>query len=454
MPIVSKKPLVTPPVIPNPPQIVSPEIKNNLVDTKKIPVSNLVTNIEGSKWVVDVYTQVINRDDALAGHDTGQIGIYQQYKLIKNFELKVSSPLSTSQDPESKSMSATGSAHCHSLIILNHGDVFLADVGDGRLGVFQITLTEKKSIFTDSVYYIEYALIDFLDSQPSLKTDLDRKVVATLNYVKDYLNYGQNPLITDNEFQALNKLEEVQRTLIESYYRWFFDLDRKTLLVPGQDVGVYDHYLVKFVLAILENSDSMNVRKTKIYNVQDDPYLSEPTIFDAILNRSPDLLNIVVNKTCMVSTRLFTMDPMLEGIRYSRVPYVVYPKNMEKIFGGLTSRLEPKVSAELSLQNVPSRVTGLENLIQDNVADNTDNQPKIYPVLKDDYYVLSESFYKNGQVQSKLENLVTKFIKQDTVNAVEVLDVSKDFMNWGGLERFYYIPLIIAMTKYLLFRSN
>lgn len=454
MPIVSKKPLVTPPVIPNPPQIVSPEIKNNLVDTKKIPVSNLVTNIEGSKWVVDVYTQVINRDDALAGHDTGQIGIYQQYKLIKNFELKVSSPLSTSQDPESKSMSATGSAHCHSLIILNHGDVFLADVGDGRLGVFQITLTEKKSIFTDSVYYIEYALIDFLDSQPSLKIDLDRKVVATLNYVKDYLNYGQNPLITDNEFQALNKLEEVQRTLIESYYRWFFDLDRKTLLVPGQDVGVYDHYLVKFVLAILENSDSMNVRKTKIYNVQDDPYLSEPTIFDAILNRSPDLLNIVVNKTCMVSTRLFTMDPMLEGIRYSRVPYVVYPKNMEKIFGGLTSRLEPKVSAELSLQNVPSRVTGLENLIQDNVVDNENSQPKIYSVLKDDYYVLSESFYKSGEVQSKLENLVTKFIKQDTVNAVEVLDVSKDFMNWGGLERFYYIPLIIAMTKYLLFRSN
>lgn len=454
MPIVGKKPTVPPLVIPNPPQIVSPEIKNNLVDTKKIPVSNLVTNIEGSKWVVDVYTQVINRDDALAGHDTGQIGIYQQYKLIKNFELKVSSPLSTSQDPESKSMSATGSAHCHSLIILNHGDVFLADVGDGRLGVFQITLTEKKSIFTDSVYYIEYALIDFLDSQPSLKTDLDRKVVATLNYVKDYLNYGQNPLITDNEFQALNKLEEVQRTLIESYYRWFFDLDRKTLLVPGQDVGVYDHYLVKFVLAILENSDSMNVRKTKIYNVQDDPYLSEPTIFDAILNRSPDLLNIVVNKTCMVSTRLFTMDPMLEGIRYSRVPYVVYPKNMEKIFGGLTSRLEPKVSAELSLQNVPSRVTGLENLIQDNIVDNTNNQPKIYPVLKDDYYVLSESFYKSGQSQSKLENLVTKFIKQNTVNAVEVLDVSKDFMNWGGLERFYYIPLIIAMTKYLLFRSN
>jgi hypothetical protein len=454
MPIVSKKPLVTPPVIPNPPQIVSPEIKNNLVDTKKIPVSNLVTNIEGSKWVVDIYTQVINRDDALAGHDTGQLGIYQQYKLIKGFELKVSSPLTTSQNPESKSMSATGSAHCHSLVILNHGDVFLADVGDGRLGIFQITLTEKKSLFTDSVYYIEYALIDFLDSQPSLKIDLDRKVVTTLNYVKDYLNYGQNPLITDKEFEALNKLEEIQRTLIESYYRWFFDLDRKTLLVPGQDVGVYDHYLVKFVLAILENGDSMNVRKTKIYNVQDDPYLSEPTIFDVILNRSPDLLNIVVNKTCMVSTRLFTMDPMLEGIRYSRVPYVVYPKNMEKIFGGLTSRLEPKISAELSLQNVPSRVTGLENLIQDNIVDNVNNQPKIYPVLKDDYYVLSESFYISGQAQSKLENLVTKFIKRDTVNAVEVLDVSKDYMNWGGLERFYYIPLIIAMSKYLLFRSN
>lgn len=454
MPIVSKKPLVAPPVIPNPPKIVSPEIKTNLVDTKKIPVSHLVTNIEGSKWVVDLYTQVINRDDALAGQDTGQLGIYQQYKLIKNFELKVSSPLTTSQDPESKSMSATGAAHCHSLIILNHGDCFLADVGDGRTGIFQITLTEKKTIFTDSVYYIEYALINFLDSDPSIKADLDRKVVATLNYVKDYLNYGQNPLVTDNEFAALEKLEDVQKTLIDSYYRWFFDLDRKTLLVPGQDVGVYDHYLTKFVLAILENSDSMNVRKTRVYNVQDDPYLSEPTLFDAILDRNPDLLKVVVNKTTLVSTRLFTVDPMLEGIRYSRVPYIVYPKDMEKIFGGLTSRLEPKVSSDLTMQNVPSRVTGLDSLVQDNVVDNEGEQPKIYPVLKDDYYVLSESFYKTGLPQSKLENLITKFIKQDTVNAVEIVDVSKDFMNWGGLERFYYIPLIIAMTKYLLFRSN
>lgn len=453
MSLVNRKPIVPPVVIPNPPKAISPEIKTNLVDTKTIPVSNLITNIEGSKWVVDVYTQVINRDDALAGHDTGQAGIYQQYKLIKNYELKVSSPLNTSQDPESKSMSVSGSAHCHSLLILNHGDIFLADVGDGRTGIFQITLSEKKSIFMDSVYYLEYVLVNFLDQDPSIKIDLDNKVVQTLNYVKDYLNYGQNPLITDTEFVSLKKLEDLQRNLIDSYYRWFFDLDRKTLLVPGQESGVYDHYLVKFVVALLENTDNMYVRKTKIYNVQDDPYLAEPTIYDAVLNKNQDLLKLIIQKTGLVSTRLFTMDPMLDGIRYSRVPFIVYPTSYEKIFGGLKSRLDPKLTSDTVLQNVSSRVSDLSQIITDNTLDGAE-QPSIFPVLKDNYYVLSQSFYDQTQGQSLLENLVLKFIKNDTINASEVIKVTKDYVNWGGLERFYYIPLIIAMTKYLLYRSN
>lgn len=454
MSIVKRKPLLPPTPKLNPPNIKSPELVNNFVDTKLTPLTHLVTNIEGSKWVVNLYTQVIDRDDALAGHDIGQGAVYQQYKLIKGFELKVSNPLSTSQDQESKSMNVTGSAHCHSLVICNHGDMFIADVGDGRSGLFQITLSEKKSIFSDSVYYLEYALISYVDAEPETIRDLDSKVVLSLNYVKDYINYGQNPLIADNEFNALQKLQDLQKNIITAYYRWFYNEDRKTFLVPGQDNSTYDHYLNNFLMSVLENNDHPKVRQTKIYNVQDDLYLKEPTLLQAILDRDLVLLDVVNKKMGLVNARLFSIDPMLEGIRYSRIAYVVYPSEPYTLFGSLSTGITPKPLSNVALLNVSSMKDSTTELIENNILTDLVKPVTIHPVLKDDYYILSNEFYNNGQNMSKLEILIKKYFNENVVNAVEIQDVVKDYNNWGGLERFYYIPLIIAMTKYLLFRSS
>lgn len=455
MAIVTKKPTASTSLPPNPPRIHSQNVKVNVVDTKYNPVSSLITSIEGSKWIVDYYSQVIDRDNALYGQDIGQSGVYQQYKLIKGLEFKVANELSTSQEDESKAMIVQGSAHVHSMIIANHGDVFIADVGDGRAGVFQITMSEKKSMYTQAVYYVEYTLLYFVDAENTKKKDLDDKVVETYYYLKDFVNYGQNPLVITSEYEAFLKLHDLQEDLIDAYFKWFFSVEKKTLLVPGQTHLVYDHFMTKFVLSLIDSMEHNKIRYTRIYNVDGDAYLEEPTILDAIIKRDKYMVPMLNRKMGLASKLEFNNDPMMEGFRFANIPLIVYPKIEQPIFESVTP-IRAKTITDIALQDVSTRIGDLNSILPINIADTLDAQlpdlPNIVPVLQDDCYIFTNTFYEGQMVSSQLEWIVHKFLNEKIVNASEVFEVSKNFINWGGLERFYYIPVIIAMIKYI-FRS-
>jgi hypothetical protein len=455
MAIVSRKPLVTTQPLPNPvPVVKSQNVVNNVVDTKQTPLSHLVTHIEGSKWVVDLYLQVIDRDDPLTGLDSGQSGVYQQYKLVKGFELKVTNALSTSQNSETKSMSVVGAAHTHSLVIINHGDIFIADVGDGRAGIFQVTLSEKKSIFNDSVYYIEYALLYYVDQDQNKKADLDSKVVEVYYYLKDYLNYGEKPIVLESEYNNFLRLHDLTEDLINAYFNWFFSAEKKTFLVPGQESLTYDHYMTTFITKIIDSTDNHKIKHCRVYNVDEDVYLKEPTILEAIVKRDKYLLPMLNRKMGLVSIRSFSSDPMMEGIRFSGVTNIVYPSNPNPVFKSV-SPPPPKTLSLTSLIAAPSRTGEVPTIITDNIlGNNPSTVPAIKPILSDDYYIFSEQFYTQSMGgQSKLELFVNKFFLEQELNATDLVEIAKDFVNWGGLERFYYIPIIVAMSKFL-FRGH
>src|ERR1035437_5683225 len=86
----------------------SADFKSTFVDLKWEPRVNLLTHIEGSSWIVNYYSQVITTDSNLSGQQYTKNPVYQSYKLIKDMEMKVTSPLATSQDAETKAMTVTG----------------------------------------------------------------------------------------------------------------------------------------------------------------------------------------------------------------------------------------------------------------------------------------------------------------------------------------------------------
>ena len=232
MPLVNEP--VNPPAVPLDaieevlPNIVAPEFKGSVVDSKVYPVSALLSHVEGSSWVVDYYSQLLGSNEELVGPQANQLGAYQQYRLIQKFEFKVTSPLSQQQDPESTTFKVTGGATIYSGLIPNVGDTFLADVGDGRTGQFNITASNRINVLEQSVYTVEYILLHYMTEQSQYDA-LQSKVVDTLTFVKGYLTYGKNPMIEQSSLSNVQSLVKYKSSLLTRYLNNFFSPAFQTL---------------------------------------------------------------------------------------------------------------------------------------------------------------------------------------------------------------------------------
>ena len=424
------------------------EARSTIVDTRYTPLSSLMTFVEGSTYTVDYYSQVLNQDTALFSQDPGQSPLYHQFKKINRLEIKLDSPLSGSQDEESKRFTIKGSGLIHSFVIPNHGDMFTADVGDGREGVFQVEISEKKSIFKESVYAIDFTLVYFVDADPDRKhKDLDAKVVQELHYVRDFIRQGQNPLISTSGLNALQELEYYYAHFVKEYFRLFFSNEFSTLLIPGQQHSIYDSYITNVIKSILSINEHHKIVKLRIPSVADDDMLPLTNIWTAMLERNPMLLKTAIRKTGLVYVKSFNTDPMLRGLRFAGFEYVVYPKTTKRpIDTGFNH--QRRMLSPVDIANVPTEAGDNQELIPNGKLDDQ-NHPIyfIHNVLKDDYYVLSQAFYEDKSGKSVLEVMCSNYLERKSNDPVELVKLCATYNQWGGLEKFYYIPLLLILIK-------
>lgn len=453
MPIVKVKPIeeiIDVNSIPVVEKIITLDVKTNVVDTKYVPAQSLLAYIEGSTWKVNYYSQVIDAANDLRGQDPGQLGTYQQYKKIIGLEIKVNNPLSWVQSNDTKMFTVTGNAHVHSGLIANDGDMFEADVGDGRRGVFAVTLSEKKSILSDSVYYIEYSLIYYTDDNTSRFTDLNNKCVQTLYYLKDFVAKGQNPLIIPSEYEAIAKLKSLYFEMLSSYMQWFFSREFQTIMLPGQDYATYDHFVTHFMTKITDSVDHEKLKYIRRLNINDDDYLEQPQLFQALLKKDYTLFKISNKKMGLASVTNFASNPIFNGVRFSGVQFIVYPQLefIPQTVDHLRNKIDTKVLSEITLRSVPT-LSGSLNLLTDQPTITKGDKviPKIKSVLEDDYYVFSSEFYELGTNTSLLEMLTLQYLRRESLNTADLFFVCENYTQFGGLERFYYIPILLALIK-------
>lgn len=427
------------------PRVEGPDAQSNLVDTKYVPMTSLVTFIEGSSYTVNYYSQVLGQDTALYSHDAGQSRLYEQYKKINQLEIKLDGPLSVNQDDDSKRFTVTGSGTIHSLVIPNHGDMMVADAGDGREAIFQVDLSEKKSIFNESVYAITFTMLCFVKDNPAKMQDMEAKVVQELHYVHDFARQGQNPLIATSELDSLRKLNTLRTDLIDEYFKMFFSREYSTVIVPGQLDAVYDSYIPTVMTKIITTVESHWIVKTRHLNVHDDDAIKLNNLWTLLLTRNKHQERFMIKRMGLVSTRNFSYNPMLDGIRFSGIQKLVYPDVVNAPIDA-THNLLSKTLLDEKLTNVPSMYGDLAGIADANDTTQT-KIPFIHNVLVDDYYILSKAFYEDVGQKSRLEILVRDYIDGKSLNPTEVLAVADTYTVWGGLERFYFIPILLILMK-------
>lgn len=433
-------------------QISAPQYSGVAVDQRWTPKSNLLTHVEGSSWIVDYYSQVLGKDSPLSGQQISLSSPYQSYKKIVGLEIKVTSALSTSQDDESKEMSVNGSAVVYHSVVPNDGDMFVADIGEGKKGLFRITSSTKKSIFRVACYEIGYSLDT---DQEAKRNDLESKVVESLYFNKDYLNLGRDPLILASDHQARLELKKTYEVMIYQYFKKFMSNEYKTLVLPAQKGrSVYDHFLVKFLLDTIDNWDCHEARFVRALVVDDDHAMQSNSFWTALQHREAAYLETSFTRTALVSTRTFTANPRLNGIRFTGIDQVVYPTDaVVTVNGELVSTDKP-----LSTQSVfpsPTAQGQLNAMVRAiNLQTLGGEWGEVFPVTQDSCYVLSEAFYSRASGQSYLESLVWRYLDGESLQAQVLLDVSKAVHGWGILEQFYYTPILMLFIKSLIMEGR
>jgi hypothetical protein len=189
----------------------------------------------------------------------------------------------------------------------------------------------------------------------------------------------------------------------------------------------------------------------RLLNLDEDRVSRCDSIWDALKFKDISLLNTAFKKVGLVSALAFNRAPTFNGIRYSGMGAVIYPKdpyltvdhtyvNNVKIVEALG--LQPSADGEAA-SNLLVRAVNLRQLTTD-LGDN------LYPVTVDDYYVLSGNFYNNTQSQSTLEVAVTAYINNNQVDIDQLYNTAKNFHTWGSLEQFYYVPIVMTLVRSVL----
>jgi hypothetical protein len=427
-----------------------------VVDTSSVRFDLLTTYVAGQAWDVDYFSMIRGRDDDARPFESALHPVYQQYRLIKGLELKVTSPLASSQDNETKDFTLTGTANVYGVLIPNEGDVFLADIGDGREGLMTITASRKMSHYNSAVFEVEYTLTQL--SSAELRADLELKTQETSVFHKDFLETGNDPMLSEGQTESINNLKDHYGRLIALYFHDFYSRDFKTLLVPNQPVTTYDPFLIKYLKTILTTDDHPMMRHITEFNVQGDQSMYEFTFWNCLETADYAMLSMSIHTAGIVDVKNFYSGrPGLNSIYFTGVKAVIYPDmSPTYVDSGYAPPLDPALSR---LSKGATRFRELSRIARaDLVMDPTleiyqvnspERAPQIKRVTVDDFYVLSKDFYQHTPETklSKLETLTMAALKGDAIDIAMLDELCAGAPKWDNVERFYYFPILFTLLR-------
>jgi len=421
---------------------VHTENRTAVVDTGVERLGNLLTHVEGMSWYVTYYQQVLGEDDQTGTQEVSLDPVNQQYRKIEAMEYKVQSPLSVSTNSETYAQTLTGSAVIYpGTLIPNKGDVFLADIGAGELGVFTLTKIELMSHYKDRCYEVSYRMVRRVDSRTDVYLiDLDHKVVREYTYIKDYLVYGKDPIITSSEATLNQRLQSQIDAVLMYYFNVYYSDDHATLLFPDNRSITYDPAIPKVMLSLFNTHDYPFVHKLRTINTEAIPETQQMTIWDVLLRRTPELLATIPKTAKRVPTGHYANNPQLYNIAYSGMEYVIIPERVYSVNQHRDVRYlhDYLPSLEVRYKDLGKQMSSRHEL-------DTGHLPDTPIVRRLDTYVLTAGIYTRTEVDTELETLVSSYLSQTGINRESLLRLSERALRWPYLEGYYYIPVLLIL---------
>ena len=431
-PVPTRPPEVLPPPGRINVAVTKPQYHNNVVDSQKTPLAGIIVGIEGSNYTINYYSQVLGSDNLLKPFEPTQLSAYQQYYLIKNYQLKIQSSLEPQDDTPTNVMSYKGSAILYPGLIPNIGDVIVGDVGDGYAGQFTVTNVAKATMFEQSTWRIDFEMVRYMTAD--IEANLASKVVQEGTFVANNLIYGQNPIVADSTLAANASLTATIQSLGAIWFSEFNSQEYKTSLVGGQLKSTYDPFLMRGMLRVFDVTDFPQIRKLKVLNISDFELTEYFDFWTMLSNVNGGELPRCFTTAYAAPTSRFSWQPYFDSIRYSGVDMCVVPGEMNRT-----------ADSELATYTEPYGWP-LDKPLTPTVTDPNLTLPALS--LTDNSYVLSSGFWDGTQLGlSGLEYLVRGFLAGEAVDENILYGYCDAAATWSRYERYYYIPILLIILK-------
>lgn len=405
------------------------------VDSKEEGLLHVIAGMEGSPWRVTYYQQYLGQDDEVQGFSERTLAAFQQYRCIEGYEIRVTNPLSYNHDTTEQEGELTGSAHFYPVLKPNKGDVFLADIGDGRIGVFEIDTVRRLSHRRYTAFEVEYHVRDYLNAD--IHRNLQEKTIDTYRFDYKAMMELNNPFLLTEEWDVLSHIEQWTSRLIKKYFVWFFDTESYSFTVPFHNGHrTYDVGHNKFINAIIDKARYPKYRQQRLQVVDTKDKLNIVTLWDALIEQDWLGIDEASTKFAIISREsLFSVELAFNA--YSGVyDYFVYDIHRGEAHQGVSFTPRFSAPAELPL------------FIEE---DTTSNRRYIYHVGINQDYVFSQYFYLEDTCRmSRLELQVYNWLKGQPLCHQEVLRLMEASLRWDDLDRYYLVPILIFLGQMII----
>lgn len=419
-----------------------------VIDTRKTSLNTLATYVQGQKWPVDYYKQILGTDSANASYQDGLPSVFGQYHLIRNVQLIVSDQLTNRQNTNDiNQFETSGAGLIYNCIEPQDGDMFVTDIGNGMNAIFQVNETNLGGYYPEAVTSASWAVIKKVSGK--FLDDLNtHRVVRRSFFSIENLRGGLKPILSEDDVNVIKRLANARSRLIYLYFKDFFDDAKETFVLPWQHPGLtYDPYLVRFMKSILETRDHPQVSAVTAHGVSADVYSNQVTLFDAFAQRDPGLLYSASRLMGVSPISNFRQRPLFAGIAYSGIKQVITA--IDAAFSVNNTKVN---HATLSMMKAGVRQDDIRSLLPQLELEGSEPRGEeaswIKRVLVDEFYVLSEDFYQgNIAKMSILERLLHERLNDRPIRLDELADLADYAHKFDNLERFYYTPLILVLIK-------
>lgn len=416
-----------------------------VADNDTTPLQSLQAYLDGMPWTVHAYySQLLGKHNDLRELDDGGSPAYQQYQKIRELQLRVETALQTSYDAEKGITEVTGSAIILHLVP-NVNDCFVAEAGSRQNGIYRIKTVERRVFNRDSVYLVSYELLGYVSDQPDRYQDLEAKVVRTYHFSIGRLADGLAPVLREEDYALSQELANDQHRILQHYFQRFFNRSQHTLMVPGQARRIYDPRLVDFLMSVTDSSSIPECRELKRISMDNDRYLSAPSLWTALIHRDWSEIQRSLNQVGIVGKNGFNHSSWIKTAIYWPVDGFVYPLT-DRDDAAIMGDPLPMVTTGVEFDRIDWESDPLKvEANQYNAGDET--IPLIKPASENMSYVLSESFYQQQLDLSALEILTRDYLKQATIDQAMLKALTTAYFNWPVLEQFYYAPLLVLLIR-------